>query len=92
MPMSLDQPITSHQLPLVLRAVRDGNRVLTADALGFLGELQRRFGMKLHALMIARQRRQDGKAHQLRSCAVGNRPPDRIEPREQDYTDLARWR
>ena len=36
MPMSLDQPITSHQLPLVLRAVRDGNRVLTADALGFL--------------------------------------------------------
>ena len=59
MPMSLDQPITSHQLPLVLRAVRDGNRVLTADALGFLGELQRRFGMKLHALMIARQRRQE---------------------------------
>ena len=57
--MSLDQPITSHQLPLVLRAVRDGNRVLTADALGFLGELQRRFGMKLHALMIARQRRQE---------------------------------
>ncbi len=57
--MSLDQPVNSQQLPLVLRAVRDGNRVLTPDALTFLGELQRRFGMKLHALMVARQRRQE---------------------------------
>ncbi len=58
--MSLDHvpPITAPK-PVVLRSVRGQDRVLTAEALGFIAELQTRFGNKLHALMVARERRQE---------------------------------
>lgn len=45
--------------PLVLRTAPGAELVLTADALNFVAELQARFGLRLHALMVARQRRQE---------------------------------
>lgn len=45
--------------PLVLRTAPEADRVLTQEALAFLADLQSRFGMKLHALMVARTRRQE---------------------------------
>ncbi len=58
--MSLDHaPALPTLQPVVLRAVPGQDRVLTPDALSFLAELQTRFGRKLHALMIARERRQE---------------------------------
>ncbi|MBL3570027.1 malate synthase A [Rhodovulum sulfidophilum] len=57
--MSLDHHVPSESMPLVLRDAPGADRVLTPDALAFVAELQRRFGLNLHALMIARQRRQD---------------------------------
>lgn len=44
--------------PVVLRDVPGVDRVLTEGALDFLGALQARFGQKLNALMVARERRQ----------------------------------
>ncbi|MDH2325479.1 malate synthase A [Cereibacter sp. SYSU M97828] len=58
--MSLDFiPIATAQRLVVLRQVPGQDRVLTPAALGFLTELQARFGHKLHALMVARDRRQE---------------------------------
>ncbi|QDY71210.1 malate synthase A [Qingshengfaniella alkalisoli] len=58
--MSLDlAPPTNATRPIILRAVAGQGRVLTPDALAFLAELQSRFGSKLHALMVARERRQE---------------------------------
>ncbi|MDS9469450.1 malate synthase A [Paracoccus sp. MBLB3053] len=45
--------------PVVLRAVPGAEHVLTPEALNFLAELQMRFGLRLHALMVARTRRQE---------------------------------
>ncbi|MBK4215897.1 malate synthase A [Paracoccus caeni] len=45
--------------PLVLRTAPGAELVLTAEALNFVAELQARFGLRLHALMVARQRRQE---------------------------------
>lgn len=55
--MPLDRPANT-PIPAVLRSVPGVAQVLTADALVFLGELQSRFGLRLHALMVARTRRQ----------------------------------
>ncbi|NDK35783.1 malate synthase A [Rhodovulum sulfidophilum] len=57
--MSLDHHVPTASTPLVLREAPGAERVLTAEALEFIAALQRRFGMNLHALMIARQRRQE---------------------------------
>ena len=55
--MPLDRP--SHApTPAVLRSVPGVAQVLTPDALVFVAELQGRFGLRLHALMVARARRQ----------------------------------
>ncbi|MBL4918626.1 malate synthase A [Szabonella alba] len=56
--MPLDRPAASLP-PVILRAAPDVDRVLTADALAFVAELQGRFGLRLNALMIARSRRQE---------------------------------
>lgn len=56
MPLDRPAPLLS---PVVLRHVAGGDQVLTADALGFLAALQTRFGLRLHALMVARSRRQE---------------------------------
>ena len=56
MPLDRNTPLA---LPIVLRTVPDADRVLTAGALTFLAELQERFGLRLLALMVARQRRQE---------------------------------
>lgn len=56
--MPLDRTTTVPP-PLVLRDAPGADHVLTADALAFLAELQARFGLRLHALMVARQRRQE---------------------------------
>lgn len=56
--MPLDRPAATLP-PIVLRSVPEVARVLTPDALGFLAELQARFGLRLNALMVARQRRQE---------------------------------
>ncbi|MBD9526749.1 malate synthase A [Paracoccus sp. PAR01] len=45
--------------PVVLRAVAGSEHVLTPDAMTFVAELQARFGLRLHALMVARARRQE---------------------------------
>ena len=45
--------------PVVLRAVPGADHVLTPEALGFVAALQARFGLRLHALMVARARRQE---------------------------------
>ncbi|WP_323718632.1 malate synthase A [Paracoccus aminovorans] len=45
--------------PVVLRAVAGGDHVLTPEALAFVAQLQARFGLRLHALMVARARRQE---------------------------------
>lgn len=55
MPLDRNAPFP----PVVLRAVAGGETVLTPEALAFVAELQSRFGLRLHALMIARTRRQD---------------------------------
>lgn len=55
--MPLDRPVFT-QVPAVLRSVPGVAQVLTPDALVFLGQLQARFGLRLHALMVARARRQ----------------------------------
>jgi malate synthase len=55
--MPLDQP-AAIQTPTVLRSVPGVGQVLTGEALVFLAELQGRFGLRLHALMVARGRRQ----------------------------------
>lgn len=58
--MSLDLAAPSIATrPVFLRVVRGQDRVLTPDATAFIAELQARFGSKLHALMVARQRRQE---------------------------------
>lgn len=44
---------------VVLRDVDGQSRVLTPEALDFVSNLQARFGQKLNALMVARQRRQE---------------------------------
>lgn len=56
--MPLDRPTTSLP-PIVLRSTPDTGRVLTAEALAFVAELQARFSLRLNALMVARSRRQD---------------------------------
>ncbi|RJL20570.1 malate synthase A [Paracoccus siganidrum] len=56
--MPLDRTATVPP-PLVLRDAPGADHVLTAEALAFLAELQARFGLRLHALMVARQRRQE---------------------------------
>lgn len=56
MPLDRTTPTAS---PVVLRAVPGVDRVLTPDALAFLGELQARFGLRLHAMMVTRARRQE---------------------------------
>ncbi len=56
--MPLDRPPPALP-PIVLRAVPGADDVLTAEALAFIGELQGRFGLRLHALMVARGRRQE---------------------------------
>ena len=55
--MPLDRQPTSLP-PVILRDAPGVDRVLTADALVFLEELQGRFSLRLNALMIARKRRQ----------------------------------
>ena len=56
--MPLDRPPPALP-PIVLRAVPGADDVLTPEALAFIGELQGRFGLRLHALMVARGRRQE---------------------------------
>lgn len=56
--MSLDRPPPALP-PIVLRAVPGSDHVLTPEALAFVSELQARFGLRLHALMVARHRRQE---------------------------------
>lgn len=56
--MPLDRPAASLP-PVILRTAPDAERVLTVDALGFVAELQARFGLRLNALMVARARRQE---------------------------------
>ncbi|SEH62184.1 malate synthase A [Paracoccus alkenifer] len=56
--MPLDRPSNSLP-PIVLQSPPDAERVLTAEALAFLAELQARFAQRLNALMVARQRRQE---------------------------------
>ncbi len=55
--MPLDRPAHT-TTPAVLRSVPGVAQVLTPDALVFVAELQGRFGLRLHALMVARARRQ----------------------------------
>ncbi|MTH64036.1 malate synthase A [Paracoccus shanxieyensis] len=55
--MPLDR-ITTALPPVVLRRVAGDDHVLTPEALAFVAELQARFGLRLHALMVARTRRQ----------------------------------
>ena len=56
--MPLDRPPPALP-PIVLRAVPGADNVLTPEALAFVADLQARFGLRLHALMVARARRQD---------------------------------
>ena len=56
--MPLDRPITAI-VPAVLRNVPGVAQVLTQEALGFLAEMQSRYDLRLHALMVARGRRQE---------------------------------
>ncbi|MGN7870501.1 malate synthase A, partial [Paracoccus sp. 22332] len=56
--MPLDRPTTSLP-PIVLRTAPEAERVLTAEALAFVAELQARFSLRLNALMVARARRQE---------------------------------
>ncbi|MDD2868426.1 malate synthase A [Neomegalonema sp.] len=56
--MPLDRP-TSTAAPIVLRDAPGADHVLTPEALAFVAELQSRFGLRLHALMVARTRRQE---------------------------------
>ncbi|RCW87175.1 malate synthase A [Paracoccus lutimaris] len=56
--MPLDRPPPALP-PIVLRAVPGADDVLTPEALAFIAELQGRFGLRLHALMVARARRQE---------------------------------
>lgn len=56
--MPLDRPSTT-AAPVVLRAVPGSASVLTPEALHFVAALQARFGLRLHALMVARAKRQD---------------------------------
>ncbi len=55
--MPLDRPAQT-TTPAVLRSVPGVAQVLTPEALVFLADLQGRFGLRLHALMVARARRQ----------------------------------
>ena len=55
--MPLDRPAQT-PTPAVLRSVPGVAQVLTPEALVFLAELQGKFGLRLHALMVARTRRQ----------------------------------
>lgn len=55
--MPLDRPAQT-PTPAVLRSVPGVAQVLTPEALVFVAELQGRFGLRLHALMVARARRQ----------------------------------
>ena len=55
--MPLDRPVPT-TTPAVLRSVPGVAQVLTPEALVFLADLQARFGLRLHALMVARTRRQ----------------------------------
>lgn len=57
--MPLDHSAPATLPPVILRHVAGGDHVLTPEALAFLAELQARFGLRLHALMVARQRRQE---------------------------------
>lgn len=56
--MALDLPATSLP-PIVLRGAPGAERVLTAEALAFVAELEARFSLRLTALMVARARRQE---------------------------------
>ncbi len=56
--MALDRPPPALP-PIVLRAVPGADHVLTPEALAFIADLQGRFGLRLHALMVARGRRQE---------------------------------
>ena len=56
--MPLDRPSNSPP-PAVLRSTPDTDRVLTAEALAFVADLQARFSLPLNALMVARSRRQE---------------------------------
>lgn len=53
--MPLDRHATTLP-PVVLRAVPGADHVLTPEALGFVAALQARFGLRLHALMVAGER------------------------------------
>ncbi len=55
--MALDHPART-PIPTVLRSVPGVAQVLTPEALVLLSELQGKFGLRLHALMVARSRRQ----------------------------------
>lgn len=46
-------------MPVILRHAPGADHVLTPEALGFVADLQARFGLRLHALMVARARRQE---------------------------------
>lgn len=56
--MPLDRPQAS-LAPIILRAVPEVERVLTAEALAFVAALQDRFAQRLNALMVRRNRRQE---------------------------------
>ena len=75
--MPLDRPAQT-KTPAVLRSVPGVAQVLTPEALVFLADLQDRFGLRLHALMVARTRRQ--------TKYDGGRMPDYRE----DTTDIRR--
>lgn len=76
--MNVATPVSLTEQPIVLRDAAGLDRVLTPDALGFLGALQARFGQKLNALMVARERRQER--------IDGGRLPDYLE----DTIDIRR--
>ncbi len=57
--MPLDHSAITIPPPVILRDAPGADHVLTTDALTFVATLQARFGLRLHALMVARQRRQE---------------------------------
>ncbi len=70
--MSLDLvPAPAAPKPVLLRDVPGASRVLTDDALALAAELQTRFGPKMQALSVARERRQER--------ADAGRMPDYLE-------------
>ncbi|MCP1169502.1 malate synthase A, partial [Limimaricola sp. ASW11-118] len=70
MPLDL-VPAPAAPKPVLLRDVPGASRVLTDDALALAAELQTRFGPKMQALSVARERRQER--------ADAGRMPDYLE-------------